>query len=201
TKNRVSSTRKLSTCLLSSAVATTPLRSVLSVTVLTKPISTSLYLILVLPASRPSAVLKLMVMTGPRSRMARTASQPPTSTATMGTIQMSCGVKRRRGAATASGRSGNPGSGLSAMCLYRIPDQARIEGLGGEHGQHDHRPEGDGPGAGLDAHEPSELDECGEDGRHVDVDHGPATHELEHAIETRPLLRSEGRAALHGDEE
>src|SRR5262245_5123691 len=84
------------------------------------------------------------------------------------------------------------------MRLHRIPDQARIEALGGEHGQHDHRSEGDGPGAGLNAHEPSELDECGEDGRHVDVDHGPAAHELEYPIEARALLRSEGRATLHG---
>src|SRR5262249_38165643 len=166
TKTRVSSTRKLSASLLSSAVATTPFRSGLRLTVFTRPISTSLYLILVLPASRPSAVLKVMVMTGPRSRTAFTASQPPTSTATMGTSQMSWGAKRRRGTATASGRSGAPGSGLSAMRLHRIPDQARIEALCREHGQHDHRAEGDGPRAGLDAHEAPELHEGGENGRH-----------------------------------
>src|SRR4029077_17433476 len=103
---------------------------------------TSLYLILVLPASRPSAVLKVMVMVGPCSSTAFTASQPPTSTATMGMSQMSCGVKRRLGTATASGRSWASGScGLSATrCLHGVPNQARTEAPAPEHYPTPHPP-------------------------------------------------------------
>src|ERR1044071_6327180 len=203
TKKRVSSRRKSSACLLSSAVTTMPFRSGRKTMVLTRPISTSLYLILVLPASRPSAVLKVMVMVGPCSSTAFTASQPPTSTATMGMSQMSCGVKRRLGTATASGRSWASGScGLSATRgLHGVPDQARIEALGREHGQDHHRPEGDGSRPGLDGHEPSELHEGGEESGHVDIDHRPAADELEHPVQARALAEGEDGAALHGHEE
>src|SRR5262245_21239005 len=184
TKNCVSARRKSSACLLSSAVTMMPLRSELSVIVLTTPISTSLYLIFVLPASSPSAVLNSMVITGPRSRMARTASHPPTSTATIGMIQTSWKAKRFRGTATASG-SWDDDSGSAMLFLHRVPDQARIEGLSREHRDHHHRPERDGARPGLDAHEPSELHEGGEERGDVDVDHGPAADDLEDPVELR----------------
>jgi hypothetical protein len=63
----VSSTTRLSAPLISSAVAMTPVvrRRLISVI---WPMSMSLYLIFVLPACRPSAVRKLMMMVVPRSR-------------------------------------------------------------------------------------------------------------------------------------
>src|SRR6266542_2641002 len=203
TKNRVSSRRNSSDCLLSSAVTTMPFRFGLKVMVLTRPISTSLYLIFVLPASRPSAVLKVMVIVGPRSRIALAASQPPTSTATMGMIQMSCGVKRRLGTATASGRSCASGScGLSATRrLHWVPDQARIEALRREHRQHHHGAERDGAGAGPDGHQPSELHERGEESGDIDVDHRPAADEFEHPVQPRALCRRQDGATLHGHEQ
>src|SRR5262245_5459317 len=200
TKNCVSARRKSSACLLSSAVTMMPLRSELSVIVLTTPISTSLYLIFVFPASRPSAVLNSMVITGPRSRMARTASQPPTSTATIGMIQTSWKAKRFRGTATASG-SWDGDSGSAMLLLHGVPDQARIEGLSREHRDHHHRPERDGAGAGLDAHESSELDESGEERGYVNVDHGPATDDLQDPIELRAPPGRQCGAVPHRQEE
>src|ERR1700710_120378 len=102
--------------------------------------STFLNLILVLPASSPSPVWKLMLMVGPFCRIDCTASQPPISTATSGTSHTSCTRQRERGGATASGKSGSTG-GLSTIGLQSVPDEARVEGHRREHGQHDHRAE------------------------------------------------------------
>ena len=148
TQKRVSSTRNDSACFLTSAVATTVLRSSPSATSVTRPMSTSLYLILVLPASRPSAVLNLMVTVGPRSMNAWTASQAPMRAATMGTIQTSCSEPRFFVFATASGRSRRSGMGVSSATAFldrvldRVPDQPRIEGLCGKHGEHHDGTEG-----------------------------------------------------------
>ncbi len=109
TQKRVSSTSRLDASLESSAVAITLRWSRESVTLFTTPTSTFLYLILVLPASRPSPVAKLMVMVGPLSNTALTASQPPISNATIGTSQTSCRRQRERGEAIASGMSGSLG--------------------------------------------------------------------------------------------
>src|SRR5262245_35325875 len=165
TQKRVSSTRKAAALLTSSAVATTRVWSSLSAMVFTSPMSTSLYLIFVLPASSPSAVRKEIVTVGPRSRIAFAASHAPTTTATNGMIQMSCGVQRRGGAATASGRSGRFGSRRASgmLPLRGVPDQSRVEALGREHRQHDHRAKRDRARSGPDVHQTPELDERGED--------------------------------------
>src|SRR5882672_817658 len=130
TQKRVSSTRWGPAFLANSAVTMTRLRSGERSTPVTSPTSTSLYLILVLPASRPSAVLKLIVMTGPRSSTLLTASQPPTSAATSGISHTSCSERGDFGTATASGMSGGSDLyGVSAtFVLHGIPDQARVEG-------------------------------------------------------------------------
>src|SRR5262245_37908845 len=165
TQKRVSSTRKPAALLTSSAVATTRAWSSLSAMIFTSPMSTSLYLIFVLPASSPSAVRKVIVTVGPRSRIAFAASHAPTSTATNRMIQMSCDAQRRENAATASGKSGRFGSCRASgmLSLRGVPDQSRVEGLGREHRQHDHRPERDRARAGPDIHQTPELDERGED--------------------------------------
>src|SRR5471032_2514181 len=102
--------------------------------------STFLNLILVLPASRPSPVMKLIVMVGPLSSTALTASHPRISTATIGTSQISCTRQRLRGTATASGMSGGKLSGgLDMTFPCPVPDQTRVERQCGKHGQHDDR--------------------------------------------------------------
>src|ERR1700731_3176003 len=84
TQKRVSAAAKASAALVNSTLTSTCDRSRLSVTALTSPISTSLYLTLVLPGSMPSAVLKVMVMVGPVCNSACTTSDNPTSAATIG---------------------------------------------------------------------------------------------------------------------
>src|SRR5262252_4522654 len=113
--------------------------------------STSLYLTLVLPASRPVAVLNTIAMVGPRLSTASIASHAPTATATMGTTQTTRPQRQRPAVARASGTSSCVPSGscggssatrlLLGGCvgpLARVPDQARIEAVRGEHGEHDH---------------------------------------------------------------
>src|SRR6185369_5741324 len=156
TQNRVSSTSCAAKSLTSSAVTITVERSFAISTLLTSPISTSLNFSLVLPASRPSAVLKVIVITGPLSSIDFTASQPPTSAAMSGISHTSCTVRRDFFTATASGMSFS----LSAtLILQGVPHQARVESHRREHGQHHHRAECDcaGPGhyrrQGLQLHQ------------------------------------------------
>ena len=119
TQKRVSSTRYFFASLTSSAVTMTCEVSGASTMPVTRPISTSLYLSLVLPASRPSAVANVIVMVGPFSRIDLTASQPPTSAATSGISHTSCSERPDLGATTASGTSDRPGSfGVSAIFLF-----------------------------------------------------------------------------------
>src|ERR1700710_2704110 len=74
--------------------------------VLTVPTSTSLYLSFVLPGSRPSALVKLMVMVGPRPATDFTTSAMPISAAISGITQTNDGIQRLRGSMTGSGRLG-----------------------------------------------------------------------------------------------
>jgi hypothetical protein len=91
--------------LLSSATATrTLLRSALSPIRVTLPITTFLYFTGVLPASRPSAVWNVMVMSGPACSQLLTTSDKPTKAASTGTSQIQETLKRRR-CTTGSGRS------------------------------------------------------------------------------------------------
>ncbi len=85
TQNLVSSTRCMEKLLTMFAVTMTWERSSLMVIVLTSPTSTFLYLIFVLPGSKPSAALKVMVIVGPCSRTALIAIQPPIRMEMIGT--------------------------------------------------------------------------------------------------------------------
>src|SRR5882672_1210689 len=189
TQKRVSSTRWGLASLTSSAVAMTSFRSGESATDLTTPICTSLYFSLVLPASMPSALLKRMVMVGPRSSTAFTPSQPASSAATKGTSHTAGSDQRARLAATASG--------VSAGCMaLRVPDEARIETHRRQHGEHHDRGEGKRAGPGVDRRQGLRLDERDQDRGHIDVEHRPASDQLDDAVEARALARLPGRAQL-----
>src|SRR5262245_17332593 len=99
---------------------------------------TSLYLTKVLPASTPPADLKMIVMVGPSLRIRWIAIPIATTAARIGIIQTTEIRWRRLGTTVARGKL----SGLSAMVLwsarFRIPDQAGIERVCGDHCQHDH---------------------------------------------------------------
>ena len=84
TQKRVSSSSSFCAPWVISAVTTTPLPSGASAIDFTSPMSTFLYLILVLPGSRSSAVLKVMVTVGPVASQARTPSVRPINAARMG---------------------------------------------------------------------------------------------------------------------
>ncbi len=96
TQNLVSAAVKLRASWSSWTVAMTRERSSASLRLFTVPISTSLYLSRVLPASMPSAVRNEMVIVGPRSTSIRTTRVMPTSAATIGISQISDGSQRRR---------------------------------------------------------------------------------------------------------
>src|SRR5574341_1121671 len=151
----------------------TPDRSLLSEICFTSPTSTFLYLIFVLPASRPSAVLKVIVIVGPRSWIAFTASHPPITTATIGISQTIENNPRRFGATAASGTSKSRGA-LAIGPPQRIPNEARVKTLRREHREDHDRSEGDGPWPGLDRRQGLELNERGKDRRDIDIHHGPA---------------------------
>src|SRR5512139_1643752 len=104
---------------------------------------TSLYLMNVLPASMPSAALKTIVIVGPSLRMRWTAIPTPTSAARTGMIH-TIDRRLRLGATTvACGSSTSSlGSAMRAPArLVGVPDQPRIERVGRDHRQHDHRHE------------------------------------------------------------
>jgi hypothetical protein len=71
--------------------------------VLTDPTVTSLYLTWVLPGSRPSALMKLIVMVGPFSVTDLITSAMPISAAISGITQTSEGSQRLRGSMSGSG--------------------------------------------------------------------------------------------------
>src|SRR5262249_23926410 len=124
---------------------------------------TSLYLMYVLPASRPAASLNTIVMVGPSLSACWTAMPTATSAASTGTIQMFEIRLRCREATVASGKSSS--RLLSTMLVPpgsrcgRIPDQTRVEGLRRDHRQHHDCPEEDDPWARLHRHQGLELHE------------------------------------------
>ena len=120
TQNLVSLTIvPLETSFTISAVTITPLRSSSIVICFTVPMSTSLYLMRVLPASRPSAVRKRIVIVGPRSRKWCRASHPAMSAATIGMIHTGCTQRMPGWRATARGRSE---SGVGSVISSRRGD-------------------------------------------------------------------------------
>ena len=125
------------------ALTTTFVWSFESSTFVTVPMLTSLYLMVVLPASRPSAALKTMVMVGPSLRICWTAIPMATTAARIGMIQ-TMEIRARRGGTTVA--CGMPcGSEESAMVslpdVGGVPDEPGVESLGRDHRQHDDRRE------------------------------------------------------------
>ncbi len=96
TQKRVFRRRKWSVPWLKRMVSTTFAKSSLNWMPSTMPMSTSLYLTMVLPASMPSAVRNAMVTSGPRSEMVLTISQPPTINVTSGMSHTMEGPERLR---------------------------------------------------------------------------------------------------------
>src|SRR5438034_974187 len=180
TQNRVSSTRWGAAPLTTSTVTTTRERSLVKWISFTSPTSTFLYLIFVLPASSPSAVLKVIVIVGPLSRTAFTASQPPTSAATIGISHTRDSDPRRFGTTSAGGMSSMLKSSgvLAIVSPHWIPHEPRIKRLRREHRHHHHRTERDRRRPRLDRRQGLELDQRGEHRRHLDVHHGPAPDDL-----------------------
>src|SRR5262245_54283809 len=146
---------------------------------------TSLYLMKVLPASTPSAALKMMVMVGPSLMMRWIAMPMATTAAKSGIIQTMDARWRLFGTTVACGRVSR--LLLSAISVLLacpcIPDQAGVEGFRGDHGQHNHCREKQHPRTGLHRHQRLELHEG--DGKRVDEDvqHRPAADKLHQAIE------------------
>src|SRR5438034_11833297 len=100
---------------------------------------TSLYLTSVLPASRPSAALKTMVMVGPSLRMRWTAIPRATAAARIGMIQTTEIRVRLLRTTVACGRSVSSGMMVFLHCMAGIPDEAGVERFGCNHRQYRHR--------------------------------------------------------------
>src|SRR5262245_16188104 len=164
---------------------------------------TSLYLTNVLPASIPCAARKVMVMVGPSLRIRWTAIPMATTAARMGMIHTTETRARRLGTTVASGTSGSSrSSGMASWpSTSGIPDQARVEGLGCDHRQHDDGGEEDDPRTGLYRHQRLELHEG--DGERVDehVQHRPAADEPDEAEQAGPLAALQEGPALHRDQQ
>ena len=110
TQKRVSRVAKPSALFSSATRTSTWLRSSLSRILLTRPITTFLYFTGVLPASRPSALWKLMVTSGPACSQLLTTSDNAITAASTGISQISETLTRRRfttgrGRFSRSGRS------------------------------------------------------------------------------------------------
>src|SRR6266568_4062535 len=198
-QNFASSTISPAACLAILAVTRTLAKSLVSSTWVTRPMVTSLYLTRVLPASMPSAALKMMLMVGPSLRMRWTAIPMATTAARTGMIQMTEIRPRFGGTTVACGRrSRSPGSAMMKLPLAcGIPDQAGIEGLRREHGQHHHHHEEHDPQAGLHRHQRLELHE-GDDER-IDeyIEHRPPAYELDQLVDPGTVMAVLDRATLH----
>src|SRR5258708_3456654 len=150
----------------------------------TTPSSTSLCLILVLPASSPSTLAKLMAMIGPRSDSVRQPSQPAASAAISGSSQMIDTRWRTRSAEFAEGK----GTSSAIVNLRGIPHQTWIETLGCEHRCNHHTTKRKNAYTGFDGCNPTERDECGQQRRYKNVNHRPATDEFNNPIEPSAIL-------------
>src|SRR5574337_264053 len=202
-QNFVSSTIRPAALFAIFAVTSTLEESEPSCTAVTWPMFTSLYLMKVLPASRPSPALKTMVMVGPSLKTRWIAIPMATTAARIGMIQTIEIRVPLFGTIVACGRLSR--SMFSAMppipVRPRIPDEARVEGLHRNHRQHDHRREKQHSRTWLHRHQRLQLHEG--DGERVDehVQHRPAADKLDHSIQPCPLAAAPERAALHRDQE
>src|SRR4051812_29318477 len=83
----------------------------------------------------PSADGKTITMSGPWRASCSKKIESASSAAKAGMIQTFDSRKRRRGVIEGSGKPVEVGSGISRCVHVRIPQQSRIEGAGGEHGE------------------------------------------------------------------
>src|SRR5271170_3291555 len=115
----------------------------------------------------------VMVIVGPWLRILVTATQTPTSAATIGITQtgeiLVCFLATARD-------WGTGGSGVCCSTMYNllgadgVPDKTWVKGLNRKHRQHHHRGEEDEPRSGFNRHQRLELDQgCGKSvDEHVD---------------------------------
>src|SRR5262245_2762253 len=121
---------------------------------------TSLYLTKVLPASRPPAAVKMMVMVGPSFMMRWTAMPTATTAARIRMIQTTEMRVRLFGTTVATGTfERSESSAMSPLFLVRIPYQAGVERLRRQHRQHHHRRKEQHARAGLHRHQRLQLNQ------------------------------------------
>src|SRR5215469_7213075 len=148
-------------------------------------------MILVLPASRPSADWNTIVIFGPSLRILVTATHRPTTVATIGMIHTSESLVFFLATALDSGIEPDGVCGSAMVNLLRIcsvPNQARVERLDREHRQHHYRGEEEQAGPWLDRHQGLKLDQCRGKGVHEYVNHGPTSDELNRTEQPQPPL-------------
>ena len=213
TQKRESLTAKSSPSLVSCTCTSTCDRSFDSVMVFTEPMSTSLYLTLVLPGSRPSALLKVIVIVGPLSVTDLITSARPISAAISGITQTSEGSQRLRGSISGSGSWGGSlgpfeslrgasGGGrrslrashvrgpevFESLPFHVVPDEAWIELHGRHHGQNHHRAEGDRARSGRDHGKRLEAHQRDRQRDDEHVEHRPAADPFDHPVQRGALL-------------
>src|SRR5258706_14503652 len=121
----------------------------------TSPISTSLYRILVLFASRSSALWKRISTLVPCASFSWITTKAPERTPTAGRTQWSASRDHRERAGTADGRSSEPGL-VGSVMGRRIPQKPLVEGPRREQRQDHHG--GEGPCAPADDDRRKRLD-------------------------------------------
>src|SRR5206468_12861960 len=153
TQNFASSTISPAALLSILAVTSTFEESSESRTAVMRPMFTSLYLMTLLPASTPWAILKTIVMVGPSLRTRWTAMPRATTAARIGMTQTTEIRARRLGTTVARGTSRRSVSSVIES-PYRagIPDEPGVEGLGRDHRQYHHRREEQHSRTRLDRH-------------------------------------------------
>src|SRR5574343_179753 len=170
-------------------------------TVFTTPITTSLYLTKVLPASNPSPDLKEMVIVEPRSRMTLTPKPMPTSKANIGMIQIKREDQFRGCLAMGRGRLLNPGSGFASedmiflgdfLCFFRLicglPEEAWVKTFSSKHGQHNHGTKGESASANVDRHNVAKLYKRRQHGCHININHRPPSDGFQNSVHLRTDL-------------
>src|SRR5688572_10315154 len=176
------------------AVTTTWERSSLRLTLSTTPSETSRYLMRVLPGSRPAAVSNVIVIDGPSLLYVFQASHAATTAARAGISHTSGRPRRASTSTSGTVSSGRFEIGSVTVGSSRVPDETRVEGHGGEHGEDDDAAERDRPGARRDRRDGVEAHERDENGEHEDVDHRPAADRLDDAVEGRAVAQPPRRA-------
>src|SRR5579862_509394 len=161
---------------------------------------TSLYLSIVLPASMPSADLKVTVIVGPSLMKCSMAMPIAINAATIGTIQTAEMPLRRAGTTVASGMS-SCGSAMASFPRSRcVPEQAGVERPGSEHGEHDDAHEQGHARTRLRLHQGAQLNERDDEGVDEHIEHRPAADEGDGAMHAGAQTRIARAAALHSNQ-